>query len=150
MTQVSRYKLDKDLEAEMFKQFWRSLSRLRDATTVSSFFSDLLSDTEEIMLAKRFTIAVLLFRGKRPIDIQSTLHVSFSTINSVGSWVKNAKPKTKQVMESIISDDTWKSILDRIEELLDEEPPVYHTNWMLAGKDKWKRKMARSTRQALR
>ncbi len=150
MSQVSKYKLDKDLETEMFRQFWVSLTRLRDASTVSSFFTDLLTDMEEMVLAKRFTVAILLLRGKKPVDIKSTLHVSFSTITSVSSWVKNAKPKTKQVMESIIKDGNWQSILDRVEELLDAAPPMYHTDWTQAGKDKWRRKMERSTRQSLR
>ena len=150
MPQVSKYLLDKSLEEEMFRQFWISLSRLHDAGTVSSFFSDLLTDTEEIMLAKRFTIAVLLLRGRRPVDITSTLHVAYSTVNSVGAWLKNAKPKTQRLLESIVKDSNWQKILDRIEALLDELPPQYGTNWQRAGREKWQRKTERATRQSLR
>jgi uncharacterized protein YerC len=93
MPQISKRKLDKDIETEMFRQFWASFLSFNDVYRASSFFSDLLTDTERIMLAKRFTIAVLLLRGKRPIEIKETLHVTFSTIGSVGSWLKTQNQK---------------------------------------------------------
>src|SRR4030067_2513855 len=100
MPQVSKYPLDKDIETEMFRQFWISVSKLQDPSDVRSFLSDLLSDVEEVMLAKRFTVAVLILRGKKPVDIARTIHVSFSTIRSVASWVKNAKPRTRRILEA--------------------------------------------------
>lgn len=150
MVQLSKYKLDKALDEEMFRQFWLSLSSLGDAATVASFFSDLLTTTEEVMLAKRFTVAVLILKGKRAVDIKETLHVTNSTICSVASWVKNAKPRTKNILQKIIRESSWQKILDRIDALLDELPPPYHTDWSRVGKEKWVRKMNRSARSALR
>lgn len=150
MPQISKYKLDKDIETEMFQKFWSSVAQLRDASTVSAFFSDLLTDTEEIMLAKRFTIAVLICRGKRPVEIKSILHVAFSTIGSVESWVKNMKPDTRKLLEKLISDGKWEKFLDRIDAFLDELPPQYGTNWSRAGKEKFQRKLERSARRSLR
>lgn len=150
MTQVSKYRLDKDFEIEMFRKFWFSLSTLRDADAVASFFSDFLTDTEGLMLAKRFTIAVLLLRGKRPKMIKEMLHVSFSATGSVASWLKNSSPKTQTALRRIIEESNWEEFIDKIEEMLDELPPIYGTDWHRAGKEKWKRKMARATRQSLR
>lgn len=150
MAQISKIKLDKALEEEMFRQFWFSLSTLRSASTVSSFFSDLLTTTEEVMLAKRFTVAVLIMRGKRPVDIKHTLHVTDTTICSVNSWLKNVKPQTKQIIVHIIKESNWQKVFDRFEELLDQSHPMYHTDWRHAGKDKWQRKMQRTSRQLLR
>jgi uncharacterized protein YerC len=76
MTRISKYQLDPDLREEMFRQFWLSLALLKDSGTVASFFSDLLSETEQIMLAKRFTVAMLLLRGYQPVKIIGILHVS--------------------------------------------------------------------------
>lgn len=149
MPQVSKYPLDKALEKRIFQQFWFSISSLEDADQVSSFFSDLLTETEEKMLAKRFTVAVLILRGKRPVDIKSTLHVTYSTIGSVASWVKNAKPQTQRLLLKIIKGNNWQKILDRIEELIDDLPPAYGTDWSKAGKEKWKRKVERSARRPL-
>ena len=149
MTHISKYPLDKALEEEMFRQFWISLSRLQGAHVASSFFSDLLSESEKVMLAKRFTIAVLLLRGRKPVDISSTLHVSYSTIGSVWAWVKNAKPHTKQLFATITRSNNWQKIFDQIDALLDTLPFQYGTNWAEAGKARWQQKVERTSRQRL-
>lgn len=150
MPRVSRFKLNKDIETEMFRQFWDSLSQLRNAEQVSAFFSDLLTDTEEMMLAKRFTTAVLILKGKRPVEISQTLHITYSTIGSVASWLKNAKPHTKKMLQKLIQTNNWQDFLDHIDEFLNQLPPRYGTNWQQAGKQKWERTKERVTRQALR
>ena len=150
MTQTSKYPLDRDTEKEMFRKFWKSISVLRDADSVASFFSDFLSDTEELMLAKRFTIAVFLLRGRRPKDIKDILHVSNSATGAVSAWLKNAKPKTVAALERIIKETNWEEFIDDIEAMLDELPPRYGTNWSRVGHEKWQRKMTRASRQSLR
>lgn len=150
MPQVSRKKLDKDIEREMFNLFWKSLARLKDSSITSQFFSDLLTETEKIMLAKRFTVAVLLARGKTATEIKNSINVTYSTVGSVSSWLKNAKPKTKKIMGEISKEKDWEAIGDRIDELLDKLPPRYGTNWSEAGKQKWKRTQQRAARMALR
>lgn len=129
MPQISKRKLDTDVENEMFREFWLSLSKLRNSEIIASFFSDLLSDTEKIMLAKRFTIAILLLRGKRPIEIKDTLHVTFSTIGSVASWLKNANGQTKNVFKSIIHEGNWQVLLAKLDASLDALPLRYGSNW---------------------
>lgn len=150
MTQISKYPLHKDIEKEMFRKFWHSMSGLRDADGVASFFTDFLTDTEGLMLAKRFTIAVLLLRGKRPKDIKNMLHVSYTATGSVASWLKNAKPKTLTTLERVIKESNWEGLVDKINALFDALPPRYGTNWQRVGKEKWKRTNERATRQAFR
>jgi uncharacterized protein YerC len=150
MPQVSKYRLDTEIEKLMFQKFWLSIALLHDASTVSSFFSDLLSDTENIMLAKRFAIAVLLSKGKRPVDIKSTLHVTYSTICSVSSWIKNARPQTRVLLHRMIEQSDWQAFIDELDALLDELPPAYRTNWSQAGKEKWVRRKKRSARRFFR
>lgn len=150
MPQISRYPLDKTIEREIFQKFWRSVSALRDSDSVASFFSDFLTNTEEIMLAKRFAIAVLLLRGKRPRDIKRILHVSDTATSTVGAWLKNVKPKTLSTLERVIRESNWEELLDKIEGVLDSLPPRYGTNWSRVGKERWQRKMERASRQSLR
>lgn len=150
MTHVSRYPMDKVIETELFRKFWHSLSSLRDPDSVSSFFSDFLSDSERIMLAKRFAIAVLLLRGKRPRDIKSVLHVSDSSTSSVGAWLKNAKPKTVATLERVIRENYWEELLDKFEGVIDSLPPQYGTNWQRVGRERRERRLERSSRQQLR
>lgn len=150
MPQVSKYRLDKTLQEEMFIHFWSSIANLRTTRAVADFFSDLLTHTEEVMLAKRLTIAVLLLRDKRPIDIAHALHVSFSTIGRVSSWVNRAKPETKRELERIIKETQWQTFFDKVDELIDKLPPLYGTNWSRAGQERYQRAKDRSARASLR
>lgn len=150
MSRVSKRKLDKKVEEEIFHLFWESVSKLHNASEVSSFFSDFLSDTEEMMLAKRFAVAILLLRGKRPVDITSSLHVTYTTVGTVASWLKNAKSKTQNSLKRIIKIQNWQSVIDRLEGLLDQLPPDYGSNWQAAGQAKWERTKDRSARQSIR
>ena len=150
MTQISKKPLDKGIEKQIFDQFWISLSKVNNAQESSDFFSDLLTETEKLMLAKRFTVAILIIRGRSPTQIRNIIHVSFATIGSVASWVKNAKPKTKEILSSISQEKNWETILDKIEEVFDKLPPVYGRNWSSVGKEKWERTKKRSTRMVLR
>ena len=150
VTQISKYPLDKQIEQEMFRKFWRSISALREADIVASFFSDFLTKTEELMLAKRFTIAILLLRGRRPKDIKRILHVSNSATGTVGAWLKNAKPKTIATLERVIKESNWESLIDKIDSFVDALPPHYGTNWSRVGKEKFQRKSERSARQTIR
>lgn len=150
MTRISKYRLDKDLEREMFTMFWGALSTLRSSHAVSSFFSDLLSDTEEVMLAKRFTVALLLLRGQKPVTIASTIHVSFSMIRGVNEWITRANPATKALLDRVRASQDIMAFLDKLESLMDTLPPRWGTNWQAAGKAKWQRRGERSTRTSLR
>jgi uncharacterized protein YerC len=150
MPQISKRELDKDIESEMFREFWLSLSKLRSADIIASFFSDLLTDTEKIMLAKRFTIAILLLRGKRPVEIKETLHVTNSTIGSVGSWLKNANHHTKGVLESIVQEGNWQKLLAKIDSILDELPPRYGSDWSREYAERRKRRTQRTSINKLR
>ena len=62
---MSSNKFDRELEKHMFVIFWLALSQLHSSKDTAAFFSDLLSETEEIMLAKRFFIALLLKKRKK-------------------------------------------------------------------------------------
>lgn len=150
MPQTSKYPLDRETEKAMFRKFWLSLSSLRDSDTVASFFTDFLSETEKLMLAKRFTIAVLLLRGRRPTDIKRILHVSNSATGSAASWLKNAKPKTLATLERVIQENQWEQFIDSIESAIDSLPLRYGSNWGRVKKEKAERELNRGSREVLR
>lgn len=150
MPQISRRKLNKDVEKEVFTMFWNSLTKCKTAEDAGSFFSDLLTETEQVMLAKRYAIACLLLRKKTPSQITHILHVSFSTVRSVASWLKNAKPRTQTILEHHLKEEHWSEFIDRIDEIVDLLPPRYGTDWHQAGLEKWERTKKRASRNALR
>ena len=150
MSQISKKRLDKDVESEMFNQFWASLSKIDTPSTASEFFSDLLTKTEKYVLAKRFTCAILLVRGRSASEINKSIHFTYSTIGSVASWVKNARPQTKRILEKISKEKEWEKVFDRVDSLLDKLPPKYGSGWSRVGKEKYKRALQRSARSNLR
>ena len=150
MVQISKHPLDKDIEQEIFKLFWESIYQMRNPKEVSEFFSDILSSTETTMLVKRFAIAVLIARGHTYQEIRNTIHVSPSTIQSVASWLKNAKPKMQTTITKISSQKSWEAVSDRIEEVIDKLPEISRGNWQQRGKEKWERTKKRATRSSLR
>lgn len=124
----------------MFSKFWQSISFLSTADDASVFLSDFLSDTEELMLAKRFAMAVLLHRGKRPKDVKAMLHVSNSATGAVSAWLKNANPKTIATLEKIIQKSNWDRFIDKLDALFYNLPPRYGTDWSRRGKEIFKAK----------
>lgn len=150
MPKLSLRKIDIDIEREILNQFWKSLSRINNPKFASDFFSDLLTNTEKYMLAKRYACAVLLTRGRSASDINKSIHLTYTAIGSVSSWVKNAKPLTTKLLESISKEKDTEKILDKIDAFLDKLSPLPGTDWSRAGKEKYKRAIERSVRNNLR
>jgi uncharacterized protein YerC len=152
MARISKIQLDTDVEKRMFDLFWRSLSRIGGPEDVSEFFADLLGKNERLMLAKRYTIAVLLSKGKNYHEIANTIIVSPATINSVANWLKNLKPATKKILDRHLKDEAWGQFFDKIEAILDAPPPIfaYPSQKSAIGKAKFKAALARSARSLLR
>jgi len=152
MAQVSKRRLDPQIESRMFALFWRSLSRFTSSEQAADFFSDLLSQTEKIMLVKRYFIAILLSKNKSYQEICELIKVSPSTINTVAAWLKNLKPATKKIIDQHLRDETWGKFFDKLESILDSIHPMYYTrhNWKEIGKAKFKNSLARSSRSVLR
>lgn len=150
MSRVSKIKLDKELESELYSQFWYSLGKINNQLKSSDFFSDLLSESEKLMLAKRFAVAILLSRGKNTTEIHDSLHVSYTTISTVSSWTKNAKSQTVKLLRQISNEKGWEVLFDRVDEILDKIPPKRGSDWKEEYKEKRKRTSQRYARKSLR
>lgn len=150
MTQVSKVKLDKVLEEEMFSQFWRCLAKVNTSEKSSDFFSDFFTKTEKTMLAKRFSAAILVIREKSATEIRKALHLSYSAIGVVSAWVNNSKPKTKEILINISKEKDLESMLDKIDSLIDKIPPRRHSDWKEEFSKRNKSNRKRSVRKTLR
>ncbi len=150
MVQVSRKILDKELEKELFEQLWLSLGKINTSTKASDFYSDLLSQTEQLMLAKRIATAILITRGRNMTEVRRSLNVSFSTVTNVNSWVKNSKPETTKILDGISKEKGWEKLFDKIDELLEIIPPRRHSDWKKEYAEKRERSKQRFARKSLR
>lgn len=150
MPQISKYPLHQDLIKEINSQFVIFLSKISVASDMQAFLLDFLTETEGIMLAKRYMIMVLLMRGYKSVDIKSILNVSNSAINSVASWLRYPSPTTGKLLQRINNTQNLHTISDKVEELLDKLPPPKYRNWSNVGKEKIERARSRAIRSKLR
>ena len=88
---MSRKKLSKINPKEqrrILDEFWTMVALLESKDEVKSFFKDLLSATESIMLARRIQIAKLLLAGVGYDTIQKRIGAAPNTIASVHKWLQ--------------------------------------------------------------
>lgn len=72
---------------KLLSEFWRAVFLMETVEETRSFFKDLLSETEEVMLARRLKIARLILAGKSYEAIEKALHTGSGTIASVHAWL---------------------------------------------------------------
>lgn len=149
MAQISKKKLDRDIEKMLFDQLWTFMIKAKSTNRAKIVYGDLLTETEKLILAKRLAIALLLIRGKNTIQIRERVHVSYSTITTISAWLKNVKPETYKILNGMSKSKDWEQILDKLEELIDKLQPNPYTNWSRVGKEKFQRKVNRSNRSIL-
>lgn len=127
---MSRKKLSKINPKEQWRileEFWTMVALLESKEEVKSFFKDLLSATESIMLARRIQIAKLLLAGVGYDNIQKRIGAAPNTIASVHKWLQggfggyiNAIPKLEKELTR----------RDKVAEQRQEESVPMSSAWM--------------------
>jgi uncharacterized protein YerC len=80
MPHVSSKKLKKENMQKLYTEFSVALEKSAKKSWVKLFLNDLLTNTEKIMLAKRFAVIFLLSNNVPPYYIAESLHMSPTTI----------------------------------------------------------------------
>ncbi len=80
---ISEKKLNKNLQNQVFQIFYQTIADLKTPEEAEIFFSDFLSETARIALAKRLAVAVFLDKKRSYENIKETLKVSSSTVAEV-------------------------------------------------------------------
>lgn len=83
MPHISRSNLKKETEQKLIHSLYLVLSKIQDYDAMESFLFALLSKTEQLMLAKRLTIIILLKEGISETRISTTLHVTRETVSRI-------------------------------------------------------------------
>lgn len=127
MTQVSRRPMPKALEEQMHTLFRRALIHLKSESDAADFLEDILTPTERIMLGKRLAIAILLTKGYDHRTIHTMMRVSVTTVSSVHFWLKFRGKGYKNVIEKLLRDELWATIIadvgEGIGEMIRAKPP---------------------------
>ncbi len=80
MTYVSKKPLPKETQNRLDKRFVRTVTNLRTVSDGTNFISELLTESEQIMLAKRLMIIFMLTEGVSQYRIKQLLYVSSATV----------------------------------------------------------------------
>ena len=91
MVHVSKYKIKKETLLRISEKLIEQCARLKTKKHAQRFLTELFSETERIMLAKRFAILILLQQGYSFTIITQTLKVSPSTIARVARHKKQGR-----------------------------------------------------------
>lgn len=114
MPQVSKRKVERNIEERIFEIFVESFVKLKNKNEAALFLEDLLTPTEKIMLAKRLSVAVLLAKGYDYLKISEILKISSSTIGRVAYYFKHENKGMMNIVSRVLSDekrmDFWKDI----------------------------------------
>lgn len=124
MPQVSRRQLSKHVEQRLFTLFFKSFAKLSSPSEIQKFLYDLLSPTEQTMLAKRLAIALLLAKGYTYETIKDILKVSQETISRVNVALNYQGEGYRMVIQKAICDEKLGEILEKVEDVTVELLPM--------------------------
>ncbi len=85
MTYVSKGPLKSDIKKRLDKQFVNTIVSLRTTSGGKNFISELLTESEQIMLAKRLMMIFMIAEGVSQYKIKYLLQVSSSTVSHIAS-----------------------------------------------------------------
>lgn len=120
MTQISKRILSKKIEERIFSLFVSAIVLAQNKETAFSLIEDILTPTEKVMLAKRFSIAFMLLEGYDYDTIQNALKVSSSTVGRVAFWLRKSGKGVKEIREKIKRTESLKKLWGEVKESIAE------------------------------
>lgn len=111
MAQISKRKLNEDIQSKMFEMFLSSFAKCENDEELMAYLSDILTETEAVVMAKRLAIALMLSKGYGYVQICDLLKVSPPTVSKVKTWLDlrgdGFRAVLKKVLEDKETEDFW-------------------------------------------
>ena len=118
MTRISGRRLDNLLEQRMYELLWEHLANLSSLNLIKEFLQNVLTYNEQVIIAKRLAIAVLLARGYTYEEIDQTLKVSKATVGTIHKQILIGAPGIIRAIRSIQKQEKLEEFWDKVEETL--------------------------------
>lgn len=80
MPRASRRPIERNLDQDLKENFSSLIATLNTSSEIRQFFNEFLTHEEQLMLTKRLMLHLMLERGYRTSQIQSTLGITKETI----------------------------------------------------------------------
>ena len=144
MTQVSKRYLSPNAQKRMYEILIKAISKASYSQDIIQFLTDLLSPTEQIMLAKRLAIAYLLLKGTwTHREISKILKVSVTTIQRVSFTINTGGKGYKKIIGALTRDEKIEAFIEKLTDTITSIPPTGR-NWSNWRKDREDAKIKRS------
>jgi uncharacterized protein YerC len=118
MPQVSRRPVQKEIREKMFNALFESIMKVSGEKAARDFLGDLFTPTEKIMIAKRFSAALLLYRGYNYRHIADALKLSPTTINTIQHILLERGDGYRSVFRMIEKSSKISHLLDALDTML--------------------------------
>lgn len=103
--QISKKKINKNLENHFSKLLYQVIADIRHPKEAEIFLKDILKDTELKITTRRLAIAYWLDKGRSYKDIKTNLAVSSATISKIAEQMK--KKMGLEIALKKIRADEW-------------------------------------------
>jgi uncharacterized protein YerC len=118
MAQISKYPISSSVYERILDIFLKTLVEIGTRDEAKQFTKDFLTPTEQIMLAKRLSIAFLLEKGYDYRTISRVLRVSAPTIASVNLMRQYGSLGYKKMINKLLREEKIKEFLLKVGESL--------------------------------
>lgn len=128
MTQISKRKIDKNKLNNIHNLFLHLFIRLYDKSEVEELLSELLTETERIMISKRLACFYLLLKGLSNEEISNALKMSTSTVSHYKYYL-NRNTKITQYLSLKLNSAKFKKLFENFFDELFYGIPRKGSNW---------------------
>lgn len=118
MGRVSKKLINKDLFEDLEEQLSFIIISFKSKDETGAFLNEFLTKEEKIMLGKRLTLYMMLYKGMTSKQIHDSLSMSYETIRWYKQIYENKSATFKKEIEKLISREKSKELWDKIEKAL--------------------------------
>lgn len=141
MSRVSKRWLDPKVEEKIHRLLVECIVESSDQKAAGNFIDILLTRTEKLMIGKRIAIALMLVKGRAPLEIDEKLKVALPTIYTVKTWLEEKGAEYQNLLKKIAARDEAQTRIHE-ERLMEAEggifPPRPGINWGEHKRQQWK------------
>lgn len=113
MPQVSQNKLDKKQEQELLKTFHLILAHISRVEDMQQFLLSFLTPTEQVMLAKRLAVVLMLKQGNSDTEISQALHITRMTVSKL-RYLVEARPESFDITNRVLQNEELRLAIKQI------------------------------------
>ena len=140
MSRASKRWLDPRVEEKIHRLLVECVVESNDQQAAGNFIDILLTRTEKLMIGKRIAIALMLVKGRTPLEIDEKLKVALPTIYTVKTWLEEKGAEYQSLLKKIAVRDEQQARLHQ-DKLMEAEggifPPRPGINWGEHKRRQW-------------